>query len=180
MKNVIILFFGVAIAACSTSLTYNQAVEKNESNLKSSDMVSDAQFLVEAMSFSILEHKLAQLASERGYAAAVQFYGQKVVKDHEKMNEQLKKLASANDIKVPAQMSEGHKQKYDKVAEASRSDFDKQFISTIEDIYESHINLFKQFATSATDDDIRAFAAKNLGLVRSNEEEADALEEKLL
>ena len=180
MGRVLVFIIGVTVAACSTSLTYQQAIDKNKSNLSSSDMESDAQFLVEAKSFSLLEEELGKLASERGYAAAVQFYGQKIVKDHEEMNERLNKLASANNIKVPSQMSEGHRQAYKAVAEAGRTNFDKEFISTIEDIYESHINLFKQFATSATDDDVRAFAAKYLGLVRSNEEEADAIEGQLL
>lgn len=180
MKKALIFVIGITVAACSTSLTYLQAIEKNRANLKSSDMESDAQFLVEAKSFSVLEYELGKLASEKGYAAAVQFYGQKIVKDHEEMNDRLNKLASANDIKVPSVMSEGHLQKYEQVASADRSKFDEEFIGTIEDIYESHINLFKQFATSATDDDVRAFAAKYLGLVRSNEEEADAIEGELL
>lgn len=180
MKKITTFILGICSMACSSTLTYDQAIRENQETFDGSDKQSDAQFLVEAKSFSILEEQVARLAVERGYAAAVQQYAKKIVEDHDEMNEEIDDLAGRNDIKVPVQMSVGHNQKYEELKVTTRAEFDKAFAKVIEDVYESHINLFKVYATTAKDDDIRAFAAKNLGLLRNNEEAADKLEQDLL
>lgn len=180
IRTITILTLGVLMSACSSKLTYNQAVQENQESFTGSDKQSDAQFLVEAKSFSLLEQRLGELAAEKGYAAHVQAFGTTIAEDHRKMNEEIDELADEYDIKVPVEMSPGHMQKYLALKNAQKEAFDDSFAKEIEDVYESHINFFESFATSATNDDIRSFAAKYLGLLRNNETKADKLQNDLL
>lgn len=180
MKKIFTVFLGVAVAACSNTLTYNQAMEKNQANLETSDLKSDAQFLVEAKSLSILAEELGKMAVTLGYAAEIQSYAEKIAEDHKKINEKIDDLASDHKIKVPVEMSGSHQMQLDEVRRSSREEFDEEFLDAIEDLYRSHIDLYESFATDGSINDLRMFAAEYLNILRSNEERADEIEDDLL
>lgn len=180
MKKLLYVIAFLFLVACGSSLTYNEAIEKNNENYSSEGERQDSKFLVDAKSYSLLIEQLGQIGADRGYAVVVQNYGNKIKQDHNQLNEQLKELSKNENIKLPSQMNDQHKQMLDDLKNTVRQEFDKKFIRTVERAYEDNIELFKNIATKGSDDDIRAFAAKKLSMLRINEDRADELEDELI
>lgn len=180
MKKLVYVLSIIFLSACGGSLTYNEAIEKNNEQYENKEARQDANFLVEAKSSSLLLKQLGDLAAERGYATIVQDFARNISQNHENLNKQLNSLAKDEKIKVPAEMSERHQQIYNDIQTSTRQEFDKNFIRTVERAYEDSIELFKQIATAGNDDEIRAFAARFLSMLRRNEAQADQMEDELI
>lgn len=181
MKNfTLLLIITFVLVGCSKTLTYNEAIDRNQKSLESDELKNDAQFLVEAKSLSLIQEELGKLGASSGYAAEIQSYARQITEDHEKMNKRINELASDLKFTVPVEMSAVHRMRFDEVKSSSREDFDKNFLDAVEDIYRSSIDLFESYATIATVNQIRMFSAEYLSLLRKNEEKADELEDDLL
>ncbi|MGK7390455.1 MAG: DUF4142 domain-containing protein [Candidatus Cyclobacteriaceae bacterium M2_1C_046] len=180
MKKLIYTLSIIFLSACGSSLTYNEAIEKNNDNYENKEARQDAIFLVDAKSSSLLLKQIGDLGVERGYATVVQNFATKISTDHEGLNERLNSLAKSEKIKVPAEMSERHQQMFNELQTSTRQEFDKNFVRMVERIYEDNIELYKTIATDANDDEIRAFAAQHLNFLRRNEEQADQMEDELI
>lgn len=180
MKRIAFVVLILASTACSSKLDYNEANEKNEKTIESVELKADARFLVDAKSYSLLLLHLSELAAEKGYATNVQAFANKINKDHQRLNEQLKDVAGDQKIKLPREMSESNNRILEDLNRSNRKDFDRKFIRSVERIYEDNIDLYKNIATAGANDNIRAFAAKTLGLLRSNQQKADELEDQLI
>lgn len=174
----IILIFSVI--ACSSRLDYNEANERNNRKIESEDLKEDARFLVDAKNYSLLLLELSELAVEKGYSSGVQAFASQIKKDHERLNGLLKEVARNEKIKLPQEMSETHQAILQDLQNADRKEFDRRFVRSAERLYEDSIDLFKNIATAGANDDIRAFAAKSLGLLRSNQQRANELEDQLI
>ena len=75
---------------------------------KVSDM--DQQFLQQAPRAGTAEVKLGAMATERAASSDVQQFGQRMVTDHTKANQELMALAQAKDISVSTKMDEQHQE----------------------------------------------------------------------
>ena len=179
MKKLVYIFLVVFMTSCGSSLTYDEAIQEYE-GYESAEAKEDARYLANAKSYSILLKKLGELGTERAYAVVVQDYARKIVQDHTNLNEQLNELAKKEDIKLPSKMSEQHQQLFQTLQNTSRQDFDKAFFRQIERAYEDSIQLYKDIATDASDDEIRSFAASKLRVLRDNENRADEMEDEVL
>lgn len=183
MKYYLILSIIPLMLACASGnskLTYTEALQRNEKKIASEELKKDAIFLVNAKSHSLLVEQLSILAQEKGYASAIQAFATKLVADHQQLNEELNELAASQKIALPKEMSDVHKQLLEEVATAPREEFDRKFINTTERIYEDLIAMYKNVATSAFNDEVRAFAARKLSVLRTNQQRADELESQLL
>lgn len=180
MKKYIIPILLVLTGACTSSLEYNEAIEKNNKKLASEELKSDARFLVEAKSYSLLLKQLGELAVQKGYASSIQGYGSQTILAQNNLAEQLEQLSKNEKISLPVTMSESHSRMVGELRNTSRQEFDRSFIRTVERIYEDQVELFKRTATTGNDDEVRAFAAKNLRNLQDNQQAADRLENDLL
>ena len=180
MKKFILPIILIFSGACSSSLEYNEAIEKNNKKLATEELKSDARFLVEAKSYSLLLNQLGELAVQNGYASSIQGYGSQIILAQNNLGEQLEQLAKNEKISLPVTMSESHSRTLGELRNASRQEFDRQFIRSVERIYEDQVELFKSTATTANDDEVRAFAAKNLRNLQDSQQTADRIENDLL
>lgn len=180
MKRIAFVILILTATACSSNLDYNEANQRNKKTIESEELKKDARFLVDAKSYSLLLLEMSELAAETGYSSSVQAFANKVNKDHERLNKQLKQIAGNQKIKLPQEMSKSHKLILQDLTDADRKDFDRRFVRSAERIYEDNIELYKNIATAGANDNIRAFAAKTLGLLRSNQQRADELEDQII
>ena len=179
MKNIAFVVLTLSVAGCSSNLDYNEAHQRNDRRITTEELRDDARFMVEAKSASLLLLEMSRLATEKGYSATVQAFANQLARDHERLNDQLHDVAGNEKIKLPREMSESHRLVLQNVADAERQEFDRYFIRSVERVYEDKIRLYKNIATTGQNDEIRAFAAKTLGMLRANEERADELEGQL-
>ncbi len=106
------------------------------------------------------EVQLGQLAADKASAQDVKDFGSKMVADHGKANDELKSIAQTKGIQIPDKLDAKHQATVDKFSKLSGADFDKAYVSEMVTDHKKDNALFQKEASSGTDADIKAFAAK--------------------
>ena len=174
------LAVALIMSSCSSSLSYNEALQKNVSRLEDTGRLEDAKFLVDATSYNLLAMKLAEEATKSGYSASVVSMARENLKEHEEMEKELKKLARKEDIILPAEMNGEHQRLLAELTSADRREFDRTYIRILGDIGQQDREKFANMATAAESDDIRAFAARKLDHFESHQNQIQTVDGELL
>src|SRR5437588_6359038 len=74
---------------------------QGSSSKSSGTAMTDKQFLKEAADGGLAEVELGQLASSKASSDEVKKFGQRMVEDHGKANDQLKQLAQSKNVDLP-------------------------------------------------------------------------------
>jgi putative membrane protein len=123
---------------------------------------ADKDFVVKAAQGGMAEVMLGQMASTKGTSPDVKNFGNRMVSDHGKANDELKQLAQNKGMALPADVDDESKKMADKLNAASGKDFDKQYISGMVDDHEKDVKEFEKASKDAKDPDLKAWAAKTL------------------
>ncbi len=166
--------------ACYSSLSYNEAIQKNASRIDDPDRHEDARFLVEAASYNMLATRMAESAIKSGYSASLVSLARENKEQHEEMAKELKKLARKEKIILPAEMSDEHQKLLAELTSADRNQFDRTYIRILSEVNDQDNQQFSQMATAAKSDDVRAFAARKLDLFESHRNQLQTVDAELL
>src|ERR1700681_3296052 len=123
---------------------------------------TDTTFVRKAAEGGMAEVKLGQLAKEKGSNKAVKEFGDRMVKDHSKANDELKEVASKKGITLRDSMNATDKALYGRLSKLSGDAFDKAYMSAMIKDHQEDVSEFRQESQSARDPDVRQFAAKTL------------------
>lgn len=168
------------LAACSSNLTYNEAMQKNVRTIEDSEKLDDARFLIDAASYNILATKMAEAAIESGYSASVVSLAKENLEAHQEMGKELRKLARKEDVALPGQMNSEHARVLSQLTGSDRRTFDKTYLQLLREVSEQDSQKFANMATDASSDDVRAFAARKLDLFESHRQEIETVDAELL
>jgi len=102
-----------------------------ESNNKVSG--GDKDFVHDAAIVNMAEIELGRLATERGANPEVKKFGQMMIDDHTKAEDQLKSVASQQSIDVPSQLDDKHNKVRDKLSKLQGADFDREYMDAMVD-----------------------------------------------
>lgn len=174
------LAIALLMSSCSSSLSYNEALQKNVSRLEDTEKLEDARFLVDAASYNLLAMKLAEEAIKSGYSASVVSMARENLKEHEEMGKELKKLARKEDIVLPAELSSEHQRLLAELSSSDRREFDRTYIRILGDIGQQDGEKFESMATEAKSEEIRAFAARKLDHFESHQNQLQTVDAELL
>jgi len=139
---------------------------------------SARQFVMQAASSGMAEVQLGQLATERGASAEVKQFGQRMVDDHTKANQELLTLAQAKNIPVATEIDQQHQTMADTLATLEGAAFDRAYMTGQVADHEQAVRLFTTAATDGQDADVKAFAAKTLPTLQEHLHMAQALAAK--
>ena len=128
--------------------------------------ISDQDFVTMAASGGMLEVELGKVAEQKGNAADVKKFGQHMVTDHTKANNELKTLAGKKKWTVPASMNAEHQAAYDRISKMTGQDFDREYMSQMVMDHEKTVAMFEKANQKAQDTDLKAFASKTLPTLR--------------
>lgn len=123
---------------------------------------ADKSFVNAAALGGMTEVKLGELASSKGQSQAVKSFGQKMVEDHTKANEELGGIAKGKGVAPPASLDDAHQKIVDKFAALDGPAFDKAYWTQMRADHKKTIALFKKESASGKDADIKAFSGKTL------------------
>ncbi len=152
--------------------------EKMESAGMSDNMEDAAEFAVNAASSSMFEVEAGKLAQQKASSKEVKDFGKRMVEDHTKASKELKDLAAKKNITLPTAMSAEYQEKIDKLSGLSGAEFDKEYMSIMDDAHDKDVKMFKEVAEdNDADAEIKAFASKNLPTLQMHDEMADSKEE---
>lgn len=135
------------------------AEDTNKDTFQDMDTKRDAEFAVAAADGGLLEVQLGELAVSQGGAASVKKFGQSMIDDHSKANEELKALAAKKNITLPTSLSDKNQKKYDELSGKSGVEFDRAYASFMVDDHKEDIEEFKKEAEKGHDADVKAWAS---------------------
>jgi putative membrane protein len=158
---------------------YNSAVNTISNTASSVTGSSDSSFVDEAATGGMAEVELGKLASTKGANPEVKEFGQMMVTDHSKANDELKALAAKKGWKLPTDLDSSHKATLDSMRNKVGADFDKDYVQDMVDDHEKDVKAFEDKAKNATDPDLKTFAEKTLPTLRKHLEAIQAIQAKM-
>jgi putative membrane protein len=150
-----------------TKDTVKQAKEMNEDKKIDDD---DSKFATEAASGGMMEVEMGKMAAKEGMSADVKAFGEKMVADHTKPNDELKALAATKNITLPAGLSDDDQKMINKLSTMKGKDFDKKYVSMMADDHDKDVDHFEKAAKDCKDPDLKAWADKTLPTLKSHKD----------
>jgi putative membrane protein len=114
-------------------------------------IMQDKMFLRKAAEGGIAEVKFGQLAVQKGSSDDVKAFGQKMVDDHTKLNNEMARVADAMGVMLPKSMNKEDQAEYDKLNALSGNDFDMEYLSFMVKDHHKDLHEFRMEAASPTD-----------------------------
>src|SRR5207244_1610464 len=142
-----------ATMQAADSLSDNKA-ERGELSKK------DYKFAREASQGSLLEVKLGELAKQKAVNTTVQQFGDQMIKDHSKANDQLKQIISKKGAMLPDQLTRREESELEHLQKLSGKDFDKAYADRMVKDHKKDIKEFQDATKNADDPELKEFAQK--------------------
>ncbi|MBB5346035.1 putative membrane protein [Edaphobacter lichenicola] len=113
--------------------------------------MKDKIFLRKAAQGGMAEVKLGQLAAQKGSSDDVKAFGQKMVDDHTRLNNDMAPIADSMGVRLPTNLNKEDQAEYDKLNGLSGNDFDMEYLSFMVKDHHKDLHEFRQEAASTTD-----------------------------
>lgn len=161
MRFMAVLMFGLALTPCFSAALSMQ----------------DEMFLKNAAKASVMEMEFNRLAMVHSKTPAVKEYARRVLKDHEKYDDQLKKLALKLELELQDEPSLMEKLKLHLMSAKEGKPFDLAFIEDIGvEAHQDEVDLFERAAAKVENPELKAFATRHLPLLKEHLEAGKQLE----
>jgi len=139
---------------------------------------SEKTFVKKAAEGGIAEVELGKLATEKAATPEVRQFGQRMIDDHSKANDQLKQVAENQGIPLPTQPSAAEKAEKEKLSKLSGPQFDKAYMSAMLKDHKEDIAEFRHESRSGKDAAVKDFAQQTLPTLESHLKDAESIAPK--
>jgi len=137
---------------------------------------SDRTFLENAARTNLAEIEASRAAAERATTAALRAFAETMLRDHTKMDQELRELAQRKGVTLPTQTGTAEAAELQQLLGARAAQFDRIYIERIgRQAHHDALNLFQQAARDAHDADVKAFASRGVPALRSHLAQAERL-----
>lgn len=123
---------------------------------------SDKKFIEKAAEGGMAEVQLGKLAADKASSDEVKKFGQRMVDDHSKADDQLKQVATSKGVTLPTDLDKSTRREMDKLSKLSGADFDREYMKTMVSDHKKDVSEFKSEASKAKDPDVKQFASSTL------------------
>ena len=169
MKNKLILTSSAIVAVASVcAFQVAFAAEKSDKSGKSNGVSSaDKKFVEEAAKGGMMEVAWGKEASSRGNSSDVKQFGNMMVRDHSKANDELKGIAGKKGLSIPNENPQAN----------FKTDAD--YMSMMVKDHQKDLSEFQKEARSGSDPDLKAFADKTSKVIAHHLSEAQRINKSL-
>ena len=137
-----------------------QGADKGQA--KSDAASADATFMSTAAMSSMAEIAHGKQAQANGSHDEVKKFGERMIEDHTKANDDLKALAAKKNATLPAELDQKHQAMQQKLEKMKGADFDRAYMQHMVQAHKEAVTLFQNEAKNGKDADVRAWAEKTL------------------
>ncbi len=171
---------GLSASAQSNGQMGNQG-QMNQMGMKNSSTSSemsaaDKHFVMEAAQGGMAEVELGQLAQQKASNPEVKQFGERMVNDHTKANDQLKQVASSIRITLPTGLSAKDEALKEKLSNLSGEQFDKTYMEHMVTDHTQDVAAFRHESADGQDAAVKNFASETLPTLESHLKEARKIE----
>jgi putative membrane protein len=125
-------------------------------------------FIKDASSAGLVEVQLGQVAHEKGGSQEVKAFGDRMVLDHTKAQEELGAIAAQKNLKLPLQVARKHTSMVAILSKLSGAEFDKKYMQTMVQHHTKNIARFKKAIRKVKDQDLKSWAISTLPVLQQH------------
>lgn len=139
----------------------------------------DKEFITKAGMAGLYEVKVGNLALQKAASADVKAFAQRMVTDHGTANAEVTRIATAKGVALAAELAGEHQAAFDHLSMLTGAEFDKAYMQHMVADHEKDVAEFQKASTSATDADVRTFAAQTLPVLQDHAKLAAEVSKKV-
>jgi putative membrane protein len=139
---------------------------------------ADRGFVQKAAEGGLAEVELGKLATEQASSDEVKKFGQRMVADHSKSNDQLKQVASRVGVTLPDKLNPKDQATKDRLSKLSGEQFDAAYMRDMVKDHTKDLAEFRHQSQSAKNDDVKNFAAQTLPTLQDHLQQAKSIAPK--
>lgn len=168
---------GLVSLGVAAQTTDKSADQSSQTSSKGTSQLSaaDQSFVKKAAAGGMAEVELGKLATEKASNDDVKKFGQRMVDDHGKANDQLKQLANQKGISVPSDLEAKDKALKDRLSKLSGTQFDHAYMKNMVRDHTKDVAEFRKESKSAKDDDLKNFASQTLPTLEDHLKQAKSI-----
>jgi putative membrane protein len=140
---------------------------------------ADRKFVRKAAQGGMAEVELGQLAAQKGSNDEVKQFGQRMVDDHTKANDQLKQVASSKGVDLPQDLDAKDKALKARLSGLSGAQFDKAYMSSMVKDHKKDVAEFQQESSNGKDSEVKSFASQTLPTLQDHLKQAQTIAPKV-
>jgi putative membrane protein len=157
----------VTLTVLALSLAGVATAQNTPAGKSSSVSEKDKTFMKKAAKGGMMEVAMGRLAEQKAQSEDVKSFGKRMVTDHSKANDELKKIAAEKNVKLP--------EKEHKVSWSS----DKGYMDAMVKDHEKDLAEFQEEAKNGSDPDVKKFAEDTAKVVQEHLDLAKQIQSKL-
>jgi putative membrane protein len=132
-----------------------------------------------ALSGGMMEVELGNLASSKAQNPRVKNFGSMMVTDHSAAGNELKQMATSNNIAVQGNMLPEHQGHVDMLKNKSGAAFDKAYMDMMVKDHKKDIDEYKKAANNLSVSQYKMFASKTLPVLQKHLDSAQAIHKNM-
>jgi len=133
---------------------------------------NDQAFFTKAAQGNMAEVQLGTLATQKATADPVKQFGQRMVADHGKAQQELMNLARENSWTAPNELSEEQKKMQEQLSQLSGEAFDKAYMEAMVKDHAADAQLYERASQSVQNEALKGYAARTLPIIREHLKQA--------
>ena len=137
----------------------------------------DTAFIMEAADGGMAEVELGKVAAQNAQRDDVKQFGQQMVSDHGKANDNLKSVASKLQVPVSDKLSAKHQGLVDKMSKMTGPAFDNAYVPEMVSDHEKDIAEFEKARNQVTNEDLKKFIDETIPVMKEHLEMAKKLKQ---
>jgi len=181
MNRLLSTLFVIAFAA---AMTITSAVAQQDKDANGKAMSgkqsagqgsTDTAFVKKAAQGGLAEVELGQMATQKAASEDVKKFGQRMVDDHSKANDQLKQVAEQKHIDIPTELNAKDKATKARLEKLSGEQFDRAYMRDMVQDHRKDVSEFERASKTAKDPAVKSFAEQTLPTLREHLKEAQRI-----
>lgn len=133
-------------------------------------------FILDAAKGGLAEIKMGKLAAEKASDPKVREFGNKMVGDHQKANDELRQVANDRKVKWPDDLTDEQVATFKKLSQLSGPDFDREYVQTMVEDHQKDVDEFRQEEQRVQDPELKGFVSRTLPILQHHLQMAQDLQ----
>jgi len=136
----------------------------------------EGSFILDAAKGGLAEIKMGKLAAEKAADPKVKEFGNKMVEDHQKANDELRQVANDSKVKWPDDLTDEQVATFNKLSQLSGPEFDREYVQAMVEDHQKDVNEFRQEEERVQDPELKAFVSRTLPILQHHLQMAQDLQ----
>jgi putative membrane protein len=169
-----LMSLGAAAQSSDKAAGSSQDSTKSASSASGSSQLSaaDQTFVKKAAQGGMAEVELGKLATQKASSEDVKKFGQRMVDDHTKANDQLKQIAGNKGVTLPTDLNSKDQAMKERLSKLDGEKFDQAYMKNMVRDHTKDVSEFRKESTSGKDSDLKSFASQTLPTLEDHLKEA--------